>query len=64
VLGIEDEEALVLDLLESGVLVHPGYFYGYESGGSCDARIMLSCLTEPTRLALGIERLIDAVDAM
>jgi aspartate/methionine/tyrosine aminotransferase len=35
----DDEEQLVLELLRGGVLVHPGYFYGYERG----AHIMLSC---------------------
>lgn len=52
-----DEEALVLQLLERGVLVHPGYFYGYESG----THVMISCLTAPQQLAEGIERLIAAL---
>jgi hypothetical protein len=39
------------------VLVHPGYFYGYEHG----THLMLSCLTEPARFAAGIERLVAAV---
>jgi aspartate/methionine/tyrosine aminotransferase len=59
VLGWNDEEALVLCLLEQGVLVHPGYFYGYENG----THIMLSCLTEPARLAEGLDRLIAGVDS-
>ncbi|HEU5013790.1 MAG TPA: pyridoxal phosphate-dependent aminotransferase [Roseiflexaceae bacterium] len=58
VLGVRDEEALVLHLLERGVLVHPGYFYGYENG----AHIMLSCLTEPQRLAEGLRRLVAALN--
>jgi aspartate/methionine/tyrosine aminotransferase len=55
----QDEEALVLYLLEQGgVLVHPGYFYGYEGNG---AHIMLSCLTEPARLSEGLDRLVRAL---
>jgi hypothetical protein len=41
------------------VLVHPGYFFGYERG----AHLMLACLGEPAGLAAGIERLIKAVGA-
>lgn len=55
--GWHDEEALVLHLLERGVLVHPGYFYGYERG----THIMLSCLTERAQLEAGVRRLIAAV---
>ena len=55
----QDEDALVLYLLEQGgVLVHPGYFYGYEGNG---AHIMISCLTEPGRLAEGLDRLVKAL---
>jgi alanine-synthesizing transaminase len=59
VFGWSDEEALVLHLLNHGVLVHPGYFYGYENG----THLMLSCLTEPTQLAEGLDRLIAGVEA-
>ena len=59
VLGWSDEEALVLHLLKRGVLVHPGYFYGYENG----VHIMISCLTEPTQLAAGLDRLTAGVAA-
>ena len=59
VLCWDDEEALALHCLQHGVLVHPGYFYGYERG----THIMLSCLTEPTELQRGIDRLITALDA-
>ena len=52
-----DEEALTLYLLEQGVLVHPGYFYGYEQG----AHIMVSCLTETNKLKAGLEVLIKAL---
>jgi aspartate/methionine/tyrosine aminotransferase len=55
--GCDDEEQLVVQLLDHGVLVHPGFFYGYERG----AHLMISCLTEPSRLAEGLERLIAGV---
>jgi alanine-synthesizing transaminase len=58
VLGCKDEERLVVRLLDRGVLVHPGYFYGYERG----AHIMLSCLTEPAQLIPGIERLLIGLE--
>lgn len=57
VLDCDDEEALVIDLLERGVLVHPGHFYGDVFG----AHLMISCLTEPTQLAAGLERLVAAL---
>jgi aspartate/methionine/tyrosine aminotransferase len=53
-----DEEALALYLLEQGVLVHPGYYYGYEGAG---AHIMVSCLTEPETLFKGLEILVRAL---
>jgi len=56
--GWSDEEELVLHLLEHGVLVHPGYFYGYERG----THLMLSCLAEPARFAEGIDRIAAAID--
>jgi alanine-synthesizing transaminase len=59
VLGWDDEEELVLRLLDHGVLVHPGHFYGCERG----AHLMISCLTEPTRLAEGLKRLIAGMEA-
>jgi aspartate/methionine/tyrosine aminotransferase len=57
VLGCDDEEQLVIRLLAHGVLVHPGFFYGYERG----AHLMLSCLTEPAQLVAGLERLVVGV---
>ena len=45
-----EEEDLVLRLLDAGVLVHPGFFYGYKRG----VHLMLSCLTEPARLQAGL----------
>ncbi|BCX02784.1 MAG: aminotransferase class I/II [Candidatus Roseilinea sp.] len=57
VLGWDDEEALVLHLLERGVLVHPGFFYGCEDG----AHIMISCLTRPEMLERGLGIIIRAL---
>ena len=53
-----DDEQLVLDLIQHGVLVHPGFFYDYHA----DCRIMLSCLTEPSVFARGIQRLADTLE--
>ncbi|PJF47089.1 MAG: pyridoxal phosphate-dependent aminotransferase [Chloroflexi bacterium] len=53
----DDEEALVLHLLERGVLVHPGFFYGCEDG----AHLLISCLVEPEMLKRGIEIIIQAL---
>lgn len=58
--GWDDEEELVLHCLRHGVLVHPGYFYGYERGG---AHLMLSCLTATPQLKEGLERLVRALQA-
>jgi aspartate/methionine/tyrosine aminotransferase len=55
--GWEDEEALALHLLDHGVLVHPGYFYGDVPG----AHLMLSALTEPASFAEGLARLTAAI---
>jgi aspartate/methionine/tyrosine aminotransferase len=57
--GWDDEEELVLHLLRNGVLVHPGYFYGYEAG----VHIMISCLTEQSQLREGLSRLTAALDS-
>lgn len=57
VLGCDDEEALVLALLEAGVLVHPGYFYGADAG----CHLMISCLTERSILAEGLDRLVKVL---
>lgn len=54
----EDEESLVLRLLENGLNVHPGYFYGCERG----VHLMLSALTEPAPFREGVERLIALIE--
>lgn len=56
----DDEEELVLHCLRHGVLVHPGYFYGYERGGT---HLMLSCLTATPQLEAGLDRLVTALQA-
>ncbi len=55
--GNPDEEALVLALLERGVLVHPGFFFG-EAPGSY---LLLSALTAPDILHAGTARLVAAL---
>lgn len=52
-----DEEALVLHLLNQGVYVHPGYFYGYDQ----DVHIAISCLVTPEQLREGLQQLITAL---
>ncbi len=59
VLGCDDEEALAIELIERGVLAHPGYFYGDVPG----AHLMISALTEPGRFAEGLARLAEALAA-
>lgn len=56
--GWDDEETLTLYLLERGVLVHPGYFYGDVPG----AHLMLSALTAPAPFAQGIEQICTALE--
>lgn len=60
ILRASDEEALVLRLLEAGVLVHPGYFYGDVRG----THLMISCLTEPDQLAAGLEIVVRELNAL
>lgn len=55
--GWDDEDALVHFLMEQGLLVHPGYFYGEVPG----IHLLLSALTTPSRFAAGIERLSSAL---
>jgi aspartate/methionine/tyrosine aminotransferase len=57
VLTTQDEEAVVLQLLDAGVFVHPGFFFGYDQG----CFVVLSCLVAEPRLSLGVQRLIDGL---
>jgi aspartate/methionine/tyrosine aminotransferase len=55
-----DEEAFVIALMEAtGVFVHPGYFYDYESG----IHIALSFLTRPATLTAGLEQIVQFLAA-
>jgi DNA-binding transcriptional MocR family regulator len=47
------EEETVLALLREGVLVHPGFFYGFSSG----SWLVLSCLKEEREFSRGLDRL-------
>jgi len=46
----KSEEQLALELLDAGVLVHPGYFFDFPSG----AHLVLSLLTAPSELSRGL----------
>ena len=55
---IDSDEALVLRLLEDhGVVVHPGYFFDFET----DGHLVVSLLTETSPFEEGIERLISSL---
>jgi aspartate/methionine/tyrosine aminotransferase len=56
---VQSDEELALALLERGVLVHPGYFFDFES----DGYVVVSLLTEPATLAEGIRRLAAIIRA-
>jgi alanine-synthesizing transaminase len=51
--SIDGPDALVLALLERGVLVHPGYFYDFAH----DGYLVVSLLTPPQELDLGLHAL-------
>ncbi len=51
---LKDEEALVIQLMqETGVFIHPGYFYDYEKG----SHGVISFLCSPEKLSKGLEKL-------
>lgn len=54
---VEDEEELVIDLLQHGVFVYPGYFYAFPECQLRSRHIMISCLTQPDTLEQGLTRL-------
>ena len=58
VLGETDEEALVLHLLERGVLVHPGYFFDFPH----EAFLVVSLLPEPGVFFEGARRMLERAD--
>ncbi|HEX5718713.1 MAG TPA: pyridoxal phosphate-dependent aminotransferase [Thermoanaerobaculia bacterium] len=54
----QSDEELALEILErAGVLVHPGYFFDFET----DDFLVLSLLPEPARFAEGVRRLADCL---
>ena len=55
----DDEDALVVHLLERGVLVHPGYYYGLDAERD-GAHIMISCLTNLEALRRGVTVIVDS----
>jgi alanine-synthesizing transaminase len=60
VLRISDprsDEELALELLDRGVLVHPGYFFDFRT----DDFLVLSLLPEPARFAEGVGRLVETL---
>ncbi|NNJ10720.1 pyridoxal phosphate-dependent aminotransferase [Chloroflexales bacterium ZM16-3] len=56
--GWEYEEALALHLLDSGVLAHPGFYYGEVPG----SHLMISAITRSDDFREGINRLIAALE--
>ena len=52
---VKSDEDLALTLLERGVIVHPGYFFDFESDGF----LVVSLLTEPAAFAEGVRRIVD-----
>lgn len=54
---IESDEELALRLLDAGVIVHPGYFFDFES----DGYLVVSLLPRPDVFAEGIARVVKAI---
>lgn len=59
--GASDEEALVLALLERGVLVQPGFVFDLEPLHAGGAHLVVSLLAEPDVFARGAELVADAL---
>lgn len=55
--NIGSEEEMALELLEQGVLVHPGYFFDFEM----DGLLVVSLIVEPERFQKALERLLASV---
>jgi alanine-synthesizing transaminase len=56
--AIESEETLVVSLLEqTGILVHPGYFFDFEQ----EAYLVLSLLPEPVVFSSGVQTLLREI---
>jgi aspartate/methionine/tyrosine aminotransferase len=57
--AIRPEEELVLTLLQQdGVLVHPGFFFDFDS----EAFLIVSLLPEPVAFREGVQRVLERVD--
>lgn len=54
---LRSEEELVVDLIEGGVLVHPGYFYDYPTPGW----LVVSLLTPEPDFAEGLAKVVDGI---
>jgi aspartate/methionine/tyrosine aminotransferase len=58
--SLESDEELALRLIEQcGVVVHPGYFFDFDS----DGYLVVSLLTRPDVFAEGIARLVGIIPA-
>lgn len=55
-----DEESLVLALLEHGVFVHPGFFFGASTG----CALVISALVAQPQLGIGMQRLVAGLRAV
>lgn len=55
---IASEEQMALELLEQGLLVHPGYFFDFEM----DGLLVVSLIVEPLRFQKALERLVASVE--
>ena len=51
-----DEEAFVVELLNHGVSVHPGYFYNVSNN-----HIMISCLPKQEVISAGLEKIAECI---
>lgn len=55
-----DEEELAINLIQRGVLVHPGYFYGADNG----SHFMISCLVQEEKLSKGLETVVSLLKSI
>jgi aspartate/methionine/tyrosine aminotransferase len=53
--ALQPDEATVLALLERGVWVHPGYFFGMDESGG----LVVSLLGPPAEFKEGANKLVD-----
>ena len=51
----QDDEATVKELLDLGVWIHPGYFFGYGRSGW----LVLSLLGKPEEFVSGVNRMLE-----